>query len=235
MLTDYQQQVRLLMGDATFARFNDFDFRTWINFSRAQVAGQGLCVRQLAVMPLANGNRSNSFLNITGLVTGTLGVYHIRQFFYPVGGGQTLVTSRPFEWFGLYALNNPTPSSGPPLTWTQLGQGEQGTVYVDPIPDMDYLCPVEVVCVPVPLVDDATVEAIPPIWTLAVPYYAAWLAFMSAQQQEQADKMLGRFQEQMLLARNAANPDLLMENWSQSRDFMLQNRLGVQPKGTPVS
>lgn len=201
---------------------------TYINQARYQVAAQGRCIRQAVTLPLAAGNRSNSFLSITGLGDGVASIYHIRQLLFAVASGYQRVSSRPYEWFALYALNNPTPLTGPPKVWTQLGQGQTGTIYVDPIPDMAYTCLIDVLGYPNILTNDFSPEAIPPIWTLTVPFYAAWLAFMSAQRQSDADMMMKRFEEQMALARNAANPDLIMENWSQSNDPMLQNRLGIQ-------
>lgn len=202
----------------------------YINQARLQVSAQGGCIRVLASLPLASNTRSFPFSAITGLGAGVGAVFNVRQLWLQVAGGYQLLTSRPFEWFGLYSYNNPTPVPGPPKVWSQLGQGESGTIYVDPVPDVAYTSNVDVLAVPIPLVDDSTTEAIPAIWTLAVPFYAAWLAFMSMTRQTDADMMFKHFQEQMAFARNAANPDLIPENWSQSPDLMLQNRLGVQAK-----
>jgi hypothetical protein len=138
--------------------------------------------------------------------------------------------SRPFEWFGLYALNKLNPPQKQPIRWAQFGQGEQGSIFVDPIPDLPYTLTIDALGVPVPLTSDSTPEAIPDIWTLAVPFYAAWWGLQSAQRQDDADKMMQRFQEQMVLARSAANPDLITENWSQAPDPEDANRLGMQAR-----
>lgn len=200
----------------------------YINQSRLQVAAQGACVRDYPTLALVANQRQYPFSSVAGLATGIVGIYHIRQLWYGIGNGQKRVTPRPFEWFGLYALNDAVPVPGAPLEWSQFGQGETGNIFVDPLPDTAYTCNLDVLGVPVPLVDESTPEAIPAIWTLAVPYYAAWLGYMSAQRQADADKMMQRFNEQMALARNAANPNLLGENWSQSPDPIGVNRLGVQ-------
>jgi hypothetical protein len=201
---------------------------SYINQARLQVAAQGRCIRALGTLTLNTTDRTYSFSLITGMPAGIAAIYHVRQLWFLVGSGYQLVTSRPFEWFGLYSLNNPTPVAGAPTMWTQHGQGETGNIIIDPLPDFAYVCNVDVLAVPVTLVSDTTPEAIPAIWTLAVPFYAAWLAFMSWTRQADADLMMKHFQEQMAFARNAANPDLLPENWSQSQDLMLQNRLGIQ-------
>jgi hypothetical protein len=78
------------------------------------------------------------------------------------------------------------------------------------------------------LTADTTPEVIPANWTFAVPFYAAWWGFLTAQMQDQADKIMQRFMEQMTMARSAANPDLAMENWSQSPDAEESNRIGAQ-------
>jgi hypothetical protein len=205
---------------------------TYINQSRLQVAAQGRCVRQYVTLPLAQGNQVYPFSAIAGLSTGVAGIYHIRQAWLQIPGvsGQVLMYSRPFEWFGLYALNRLSPKQDQPRRWAQFGQGEEGSIFVDPIPDLPYTLAIDALGVPAPLASDATPEAIPDIWTLAVPFYAAWWGFQSAQRQADADKMLERFEKQMALARSAANPDLMMENWSQAPDAEEANRLGTQAR-----
>lgn len=205
---------------------------TYINFARLQVAAAGACIRGYPTLTLTVAQRQYDFSSITsGLPTGTSAIYHIRQLWFQIPGtaGLVRVTPRSFEYFGLFALNNPVPASGQPKMWSQFGQGEEGSFFIDPLPDLPYSCMFDVLGVPEPLIDDTTPEAIPDIWTLAVPFYAAWYGFMSLQRQADADMMMKRYTEQMAMARNAANPNLLMENWSQQPDPMTTNRLGVQP------
>lgn len=204
---------------------------TYINNARLQVAAQGACIRQYASLALVQGANQYNFSALTGLATGVAGVYHIRQVWYQIPGTTGLVwlPSRPFEYLGMFGLNKPVPQEGAPSMWAQFGQGETGSFFIDPAPDLPYDCKLDALGVPAPLVDDTTAEAIPAIWTLPVPYYAAWFALLSLQRSSDAEAMLKRFQEQMALARNAANPDLLQENWSQSQDPQMANRLGVSP------
>lgn len=204
---------------------------TYINNARLQVAAQGRCIRALVNVTLTPTINLFTFSQLTNFPAGVAGAYHIRQLWLQLPGTTGLVWLAPhsFEYFGLYALNRPVPKAGQPKMWSQLGQGTTGSIYIDPVPDLAYLCVADVLGEPSVLVDDTTVEAIPPLWTLAVPFYAAWYGYMSLQRQADADTMLKRFQEQMGLARNAANPDVGEQNWSQANDPMMANRLGVQP------
>jgi len=91
--------------------------------------------------------------------------------------------------------------SGQPAIWAQFGQGGGGSVYLQPVPTsilpMQWNC----VCIPIDLVDDTTAEAIPYPWTDAVPYYAAYLAFMNARRPEEARNMRALYDDAMKRAR----------------------------------
>ncbi len=231
-LTNYLTLSRALIQapSSPIPLISDTTLTSYINNSRLQVAAQGACVRQYLNLALVGAQSKYNFSALTGLSTGVGGVYHIRQLWYqlPGTGGTVWVPSRPFEYLSLFGQMN-TPvlgSGGPPSMWAQFGQGEEGSLFVDPAPDQAYSAFVDALGVPIPLVDDTTAEAIPDIWTLAVPFYTAWFAFQSMQRQSDADMNLKRFQEQMMLARNAANPNLIEENWSQAADPESANRLG---------
>jgi hypothetical protein len=221
MLNTYLQRTRLLLNDPTFAKFNDFDLVTWINIGRGQVAGEGECVRIYGILNLVASVRSYSFSAITyGAVQGISGTNNIRQLWYEIPGtaGQVLVTPREFEWFGLYNLNNPVPSSGQPTTWAQQGQGQNGTLFVDPLPDLPYVCLLDVVAAPTPLATDTDVEAIPPLWQDAVPYFAAYLALLTARDGDGANKMMELYSLFVGRARTAATPSVLPGQYSQTAD-----------------
>lgn len=208
----------------------------YINIARGQVAGQGKCVRQYATLGLVAGTRSYPFSAIVFTGVGIAGPNDARMIWYQVGmgdggAGQKIIANQPFEWFAQYRLNNPVPPEGPPSEWAQLGQGQLGTLFFDPVPDIAYVCPIDVECAPAPLVTDASPEAIPPLWQDAVPFYAAWLALMQLQRQADADMMLKRFQDLMNRARQAATPDVLPDNFEQTPDLTLGNKLGATGRG----
>lgn len=204
---------------------------SYINIARNWVASLAECVRIYGALTLTGGTRQYNFSSITfGSAAGIAGVYNVRQLWYaiPATTGTNLVTPREFEWMSLYGLNQAVPSTGQPQVWSQFAQGENGSIFFDPIPDLAYACTLDLSCVPTNLVDDTTVEAIPPLWQQAVPFYAAWWAFQSVQRQADADRMLQRFKEQMDQARKAATPDVLPHQYEQAPDPTVVNQLGVQ-------
>ena len=93
-----------------------------------------------------------------------------------------------------------------PTIWSQYAQGVNGSIYLWPIPSqpsqMDWDC----YCIPVTLVDDTTPEAIPYGWSDAVPYYAAYRAYLDAQRGEDADKMFKMYTTFMQRARAFSEP-----------------------------
>jgi hypothetical protein len=155
--------------------------------------------------------------------------------------GQVWMTPRPFEWFSLYELNNAARTQGPPQRWSQLGQGAAGAPYgsvgsgslwIAPEPDGPYLLALDAVCYPTALIDDTTPEAIPFMWTDAVPYYAAYLAYLSAQspaRQADALRMFGIYQEFVGRARRFTTPGVLPNNLPQNPSPTMMNQLGIQP------
>lgn len=200
----------------------------FINTARGQVAGEAECIRVYGSLTLSVGVRSYSFsaINLSS-VPGVDEVNNLRTLWYPAGTGQVWVTPREFEWFGLYNLNIANPKSGPPSIWAQLGQGQNGTIFVDPLPDLAYVCPVDLSGAPTPLATDADPEAIPPLWRDAVPFYAAWLAFKNLLRQADAEAMMANYKDLMTKARTAATPSVLPGQAAQGPDPVAMNRLGL--------
>lgn len=159
-----------------------------------------------------------------------------------VGTGNVWITPRGFEWLTYYRLNNPVPQQARPTDWSQFGQGaapapsqqaDGGTLYVDPVPDQSYTATCDCVCYPITLVDDTTAEALPYLWTDAVPYFAAYLALLSAQtgaREEMANRMFARYQEFVNRARAFSNPSVLGGQYAQAPSLVRQNQLGLAPR-----
>jgi hypothetical protein len=66
-----------------------------------------------------------------------------------------------------------------PFWFANYGQGDQGSLYVYPVPDQNYPAELDTLLLPAELVDDTSIELIPRPWTYAVPFYAAFLALLS--------------------------------------------------------
>lgn len=97
-----------------------------------------------------------------------------------------------------------------PEIWSQYSQGTNGSMYLYPIPSSVYSMDWDCICLPIALVDDSTIEAIPYPWTDCVPYYAAYLAYLNAQRRDDAERMLADYKQKMMeaggFARVAINP-----------------------------
>jgi hypothetical protein len=143
---------------------------------------------------------------------------NVRVLRYSATGGQIWVTPRPWPWFQQYNLYDPSLTTGPPTTWSQYAEGVNGTFFVAPIPDQAYTMDADCICYPVNLVNDSTVEAIPFEWTIAVPYYAAYLALLTAQTSDgmaKSEKMYQLYQQFLQRGRQIATPDVLPRNYPQ--------------------
>jgi hypothetical protein len=220
MLFSYQQQTQRLIRDIAQKDINPRDLVGYINEARTQVAGESASIRAFGTLPVVSANRGPYAFSLVTLTTaGVAGILDARAFLYAVGTGMKWITPRSFEWFTIYCLNNTNPGTGAPKVWSQYGQGVTGSVYVDPVPDANYTLSGDCVCYPVPLVNDTTIEAVAPLWTTAVPYYAAYLALLSAQTgdyMDKAQKMLSLYELFVARARRFVTPDVLPLQYSQA-------------------
>jgi len=82
-----------------------------------------------------------------------------------------------------------------PVIFSQFGQGASGSLYMYPLPSQSYQAEWDCFCWPQDLEDDQGVEAIPDPWTEAVPYMAAYRAYLSLQNHNSARNMLALFDQ----------------------------------------
>jgi hypothetical protein len=245
MLNAYELRVRQLLQNpgAPSSLYVTSDIDSWINSARGQLAGEAECIRRIGTIQTAVGVNNYSFASLNFTDTSVAGAISIRRINYVVGQGQKFVRPRPWEWFDQFNLNNPVPSSSFPLTWAQYGQGSaagatgsgaSGSFYIDPPPDQVYTLNCDCVCFPIALINDSTVEAIPYLWTDAVPFFAAYYALLSAQtnaRMADAERMFGYYTTFVQRARQFANPSVLRGQYEQSPDPTNAQRLGLVQKG----
>jgi hypothetical protein len=216
----------------------------FINIARGQVAGEGRCIRKIGTLSTVIGTRNYNFSGITFTAAGVQGAINVRRIMYNVGAGQKWIKGKSWEWFDFQRFNNPVPTSGAPTEWAQHDAGSAGTgsitgvgtgtmlsgsFYLDPIPDMTYVLNCDCCCYPIALAADTDAEALPYLWTDAVPYFAGYLALMSAQTStrlQQAQQLFALYEQFMARARDFANPDLNNFAYPQSQDPFKTNRLG---------
>lgn len=220
MLNNYLTATQNLLQNpgAPSSLFTSANLTIYINTARGQLAGEAECIRYPGTINTVFGQRSYSFSSISTVAVGGIqGVLNVRSIKYALGTGFQWINVQAWEWFDFLYMNNPAPAEGPPQSWSQYGQGASsqnigasatGSFYVDPLPDGAYTLTCDCVCFPIPLVDDTTAEVIPYLFTDAVPYFAAYLALMSAQtntRTEQAKGMLQLYKMFVTRARQAAN------------------------------
>lgn len=232
MLNQYLQRTQLLLTDMKQEMLNPAFLKMFVNTARGQLAGEAECIRVMGTVPTVIGQRSYNFSDIDVGVSATTGVQapiHVRTVSYSVPGadGQLWIPPRPWAWFSLYEMNNVTPLSGAPETWAQFAQGAApgasgsvggGSFYISPLPDAAYTLNCNCVCYPIPLVDDTTVEAIPYLWTDAVPYFTAYLSYLYLQNNGAAKNMMEMYGTFVKRARMAATPATGGWQYEQSDD-----------------
>jgi hypothetical protein len=237
VLTQYLTRTAQLLQNpaAPQTLYNDNDLTGYINEARGLLAASAECIRSAGQLSIVQGQIAYNFTGITPMpnVTGVGATLQVRNLWQTLGnGGYHFISPRPYAWFALYETNNPAIQSqqGPPVSWSQYAQGVNGSLYISPAPDQAYLLIADGVYLPVDLATDATPEAIPKLWTDAVPFMAAWFALMASQtgaRSGEADKMLQRYQEISEIARRGATPDILPDIWEQTTSPVRQNQLGL--------
>lgn len=240
MLTAYLTATKNLLQNpvAPSGLYDDPTLTTYINTARNQLAGESESIRALGTINTVLAIRNYNFSSINVGVSATTGiqqVLNVRDMFYAVASGQKWIRPRPWEWFRLFKMNNPVPPSGFPTVWSQFAQGATGSFYLDPIPDLIYVLQSDCVCLPIPLVNDSTVEAIPPLWQDAVSYFAAYLALLSAQsgaRSADANRMMERYDFFVNRARRFSNPAVNRGIYEQERDPTMMNKIGLQQKAS---
>ena len=253
MLTAYLTQTRRLLQlpAAPVTLYADVDLTAYINTARAQLAGDGECIRAYGTLSTVVGTNNYSFgsLAFTGAsaATGIAGAINVRSLAYAVASGQQWITPRPWEWFNFYVLNDPVGNQpanyGPPSTWAQYAQGgvpqagtsqvQGGSFYINR-PDDAYTLLADCACYPIPLVDDTTKEAIPFMWTDAVQFFAAYYALMSSQMQARMSDAIRYFEMYKTFlgrARDAATPAVLRTQYEQVPDPVQAQKLGIKQQG----
>ena len=235
MLVAYQQRTRLLLSDEMFKWLRDGDLTAYINEARNQIAGESECLADFSSLTVAPPNQRYQFSAITistaNRTAGFSQIINVRMANFNVASGAKLVYPKSWQWFQLYYLDQPVPSAGEPVLFAQQGQGTAGTLWIN-LPDTNYTLNLDAVCLPVPLVNDTTPEAIPLLWQIPVPFYAAWIAMMTRPvPSSNPNDMFDRYQQMMARARAAAISAVLPHIQSQGEDLVLQNRYGISGRG----
>jgi hypothetical protein len=103
--------------------------------------------------------------------------------FYSFSEYQSMVRSYPFQYLWI------------PTFCTQFSQGASGDLFFYPLPNSTYQFEVDALCLPLDLIDNLSVEAIPDPWTDAVPFYAAHLAWLELTDMNRAQGYLQMYEK----------------------------------------
>jgi hypothetical protein len=256
LLNSYLTAVQnlLQLPQAPSSLYNTATLTTYINTARGQLAGETECIRAFGTVSTVAGQQAYPFSSInlgTPATTGIQGVINVQQISYNLGNGQQWIHSRPWSWFFLYQVGNPVPPvnpdtnvvGSPPSVWSQYAQGAApsagignqvgGSFYLN-VPDDVYALNCDCACYPIPLTTDSTPEAIPYLWTDAVPFFAAYYALLSSQMQARmsdALRYLDLYKEFVKRAREASNPSQLRWMYQGATDVPSAMQMGVRPGG----
>jgi len=239
-LVQYLSRTRKLLQNpsAPDRLYSDEDLTSYVNQGRVQVAGESESIRYLGTVDTMAAIRRISIPDIdTGdvAVNGIGGVLKVNSVMYGAGDGHLWMAPQAWPFFQTYMLAKAVPDTGAPTDWAQFAQGSTGDFYLNPIPDAVYTLTCDCVCYPEDLTGDVDeVDAIPKLWDDAVPYFAAYLALLSAQTQQRsadANLMMERYEFFVDRAREFSNPIQSNYVYSQSKDPTRQTKLGSRGPG----
>lgn len=245
VLDTYVAQVQGLLHDPNAALYSTSLLQGYVNSARGQIAGEGMCIRQVLTPPSVNGQQAYTFSSLAStstvtLATGTSGILTVRKASHQIGAATPYrMDGRPWDYFFNYCLTAPT--SGAPTKWAQLTMGNKGvaivsgsaadgTLYLWPTPTALTTGTLTLDCVLTPYALDNVsnlTEALPYPWTDAVQYFAAYLAYTNAQRNADADRMWKLYQVFMQRARDISTPSAL------PRNFPLSSQVSGVPSVTP--
>lgn len=167
--------------------------------------------------PGADATTSNAFMTIPGVELYTYDyanpflrkqykgydrVIYVSSVAVSWGGQMPVLNWMPWDDLQAYARAVNLGVSSYPQAWSQKGVGENGQIFLFPIPTnldsatMEWEC----ICTPKPLYSNSDFEVIPEIYQECVKYYAAYLAFLGQQRTGQASIMRGLFDEQLMIS-----------------------------------
>jgi hypothetical protein len=205
-LNQYLTDVQLLCHDTGGVFASQANYTNWINEARSWVAGEGMCVRQLAIVPLVVSQETYSLPSPTNAVAlgmgQALGCLNISVAWGAVGSIKPTLDRYPWSEFQARFRSYGGTQVGNPAIWAQMGDASGASIYLFPIPQQTYNSEWDIYCNVLPLTSDTSPEAIPFPFTSAVKYYAAHLAMLNAQKDDQADKMLQRYKMKLAAARS---------------------------------
>lgn len=235
MLTFYQTQVERLLQNplASPNLYALSDLTAYINTARGQLALETGCVRALIPLSTVNGTQQYPLINLTPAPSGFGPIVNVQSAYYaPAGTGNVYLNPRLWTFFETFFLCQAPAPVGNPTDWTQYSTGETGIIFLYPTPNSVFQIYLDAMCTPAALTTDASIDAIPYPYSDAVPYFAAYLAYLSAQRTEDANSMLEKYNEFVARAVAGSGPRMPGILYPSVRDSAPMQRQ-FQPQAQP--
>lgn len=219
MLAQYQGDTQNLLNDSGGQFFSMPTLTNYINRARRKIASASGSVRVLVHAKTHPNQEEYKFHEWTALVQDTPGVREVlavRSLAIAIGPGDgawkpvwNRLTWTDFQarfriwnqaWVGTISY---------PGFFAQYGFGINGSLYLAPIPSQEQPMELDTSCLPFPLGTDEDPECIPSPWTDAVAYFAAYLALLQQQRQQDAAGLLQIFQAELPFCASVVAPQLV--------------------------
>lgn len=219
MLAQYVGDTQNLLNDMQGQFFAVPTLVSYINRARRKIARVSGCVRVLVRAHTHPNQEQYSFHEWTALVQATPGVREVmavRSLAIAIGEGDgawkpmwNRVVWSDFQarfriwnraWIGTISY---------PGYYCQYGFGVSGSIYLAPIPSQEQPMEMDTSCMPFPLMTDDDPECIQHPWVDAVAYYAAFLALLQQQRQQDAAGLLELFKAELPECASAVAPTMI--------------------------
>lgn len=199
-LDQYNARTRRLLTDANKQFWSDQELNEAINQARVRICGDTKCLRQLVtsiVLP-AGQEAYNIPTTINGGQPPNLGLNVVEVIGVTIywGNMRVKMQNRPFteqdaklRMFQFYLTR--------PGSLAFMGAN---TVYLNPVPDQNYLSDWDVVLVPTPLATSSDLEVMPVVFQGLVPWFAAHLAKYAEQSVSEADVFYKKYLDERVAA-----------------------------------
>ena len=219
MLAQYVTEVQQHLNDQQGQFFPLPTLHNYINRSRRRVAAASGCLRLLPcgvqTMP---GQEVYPFsawkAQVQQQMPGAKDILAVRSVSIAIGVGGWKPMWRRIVWTDFQArfrIYNRTfyGTVSEPGWWAQYGEGQDGKLYLAPIPGQAQPMELDLSCIPMPLLTDDDPEPIPYPWTDAVSYWAAVLALLQQQRAQDAQMMATMFNTDMPMCAAVVCPQMI--------------------------
>jgi hypothetical protein len=215
-LADYLTDTETLLHDFNLQFYGaPLSITRLINKSRVRIAATTQCLRVLvpnasfsttASQNIYTFSALNSYVTPTTGIKGIMGIYSVAV---SQGTIKPILDYLPWQAMQAYMLAYNSGYTGYCEAWSQYGFGDSGSLYVWPIPSGAFATDIDTYCLPLDLVNNTDVCALPYPWTDSVPYYAAYWCLMNAQRHDEAKMMLEIYNQNLVWARGAVQPAVI--------------------------